>query len=94
MRSAFRAAAPPHPVPRRGTNLSPRERETTTLFLPSPAGKEAGGEGLNEFCQAEIENLRLTARGDENVRRLDVAVDDPLAMRCVQPIGSLNGDVE
>ena len=46
------------------------------------------------FRQAEIENLGLAARGDENVRWLDVAVNDALRVRRIQRIGNLDGEVE
>jgi len=44
--------------------------------------------------QAEIQNLRVAALGDENVRRLDVAVHYALRMSPVQRICDLDGDLE
>ena len=44
--------------------------------------------------QAEIEDLCLTALRDEDVRRLDVAMNDLLLMRGVERIGSLNRQLE
>jgi hypothetical protein len=32
--------------------------------------------------------------GDEDIRRLDVALGDVLLVRCVQPIRHLNGDLQ
>jgi hypothetical protein len=32
--------------------------------------------------------------GDENIGRFDVAVDDPLGVRCIQPLRDLNGEVQ
>ena len=47
-----------------------------------------------ELGQAEVEHLHLAAPGDEDVRGLDVAVKDALAVRRVQRIGNLRADVE
>jgi hypothetical protein len=47
-----------------------------------------------QFRQAEIENLGLAAGGDENVRGLDVAMNDPFLVRRVQRIGNLDGETE
>ena len=44
--------------------------------------------------QTEVQNLRLAPRGHEDVRRLDVAVDDALGVRRVQPVGNLNAQVQ
>jgi len=41
---------------------------------------------LSQECQAEIENLRLVPLGDEDIGRLDVAMDDALGTRRVEPI--------
>ena len=50
--------------------------------------------GVHHLGQAEIENLRLPARGDEDIRRLDVAVDDPLRVGRIQAICNLNRQVQ
>ena len=34
-----------------------------------------------QFCDAEVEQLHLAVRGDEDVRGFEVAVDDELAVR-------------
>ena len=39
-------------------------------------------------------NLRLAAGSNKDICRLDVAVSDPLAVRCVQPIRNLNRQVQ
>ncbi len=44
--------------------------------------------------EAEVEHAHAAARGDEDVGRLDVAVDDSRAMRCLQRIGNLDGQLE
>jgi hypothetical protein len=44
------------------------------------------------LAMAEIENLGVRAFGDEDVRRLDVAVNDSLGMSCIQGIGDLDSE--
>jgi hypothetical protein len=36
----------------------------------------------------------VPAAGDENIGRLDVPVDDALAVRRIEPLGNLHADVE
>ena len=47
-----------------------------------------------ELREAEVDDLHETVFRDENIRRLDVAVNDPLAVRLGEPLGDLNGDIE
>ena len=49
---------------------------------------------VNNFGQAEIENLGVAALGDENVRWLDVAVDDALFVRGLERVGDFDGEIE
>ena len=49
---------------------------------------------LRELREAEVEYLHLAAFGDEDVRRLDVAVDDAGRVRGVERVGDLDGIVE
>ena len=42
-----------------------------------------------QFCQAEVEDLHRAACGDENVCRLDVAMNNTLVRR-IQPVGNLD----
>jgi hypothetical protein len=50
---------------------------------------------LGHGCrQAEIQNLHLPARRDENVCGLEIAVDDPRRVRRGQPLGNLRRDVQ
>ncbi len=44
--------------------------------------------------QAEIENLGVPARGDEQIRGLDVAVHDALGVRRIQRVCDLNAQIE
>ena len=46
--------------------------------------------GRTDLGQPEIENLRVAAAGDEHIRRLDVAVDDPGGVRRLQRVGDLD----
>ena len=46
-----------------------------------------------DLRQAEVEDLHLAARGDEDVRRLDVAVHDALGVRRFERVGDLDGRV-
>ena len=44
-----------------------------------------------DLGQSEIKDLRVTAPGNENVRGLDVAMDDPGGVGDIQGVGDLNG---
>src|SRR5207245_282585 len=46
------------------------------------------------LCQPEIENLRLPSICHEDVRWLDVPVDDPFRMCGVKRVGNLNAEIE
>ena len=54
----------------------------------------AGGDPGCDFCQTEIENLRMPAPRDEDVGRLDVAMHDSVAVGRVEPVGNVNGNAE
>jgi hypothetical protein len=43
-----------------------------------------------DFRQSEIENLCLTSIRDEDVRGLDVPMDDSFRMCCIQCVGDLD----
>src|SRR5438552_4722195 len=47
-----------------------------------------------QFCQPEVQYLRLTARAHKNIGRLDVAMDDPLGVRGFQGIHYLDGQID
>ena len=40
--------------------------------------------------QTEIQNFGMAALGDEDIRRLDISMDDSLGVRCVECVGDLN----
>ena len=44
--------------------------------------------------EPEVENLGAPALGDEDVRRLDVAVHDAFGMRCIECVGYLDCQTE
>ena len=43
------------------------------------------------FRQTEVQNLGMAALGHKNVGRLNVAVDDPFGVSCIERIGNLDG---
>src|SRR6478672_8933653 len=45
---------------------------------------------LRHFCQSKIQNLRVTASGEEDVGRLDVTMDDATLMCGVQCVRHLD----
>ena len=47
---------------------------------------------MTQFCQTEVEDFHLSALGDKNICRLDVAMHDALGVRGVESIGKLNSD--
>jgi len=47
-----------------------------------------------QFRQTKVQDLGFAPARDKDVRRLDVAMGDALQMRCLQPTGNLNGDVQ
>src|SRR6202162_4031069 len=61
------------------------------LYRPSHSGH--GQRGYN-FRQSKIENLGVSALGDEDVGGLDVAVNNSLGMRGIEGIGNLDGERE
>jgi hypothetical protein len=46
----------------------------------------------NDFREPKVENLGVSAFGDEDVRRLYVTMDDALGMCRVECIGDLDGE--
>ncbi len=52
------------------------------------------GSPIRHFRQAEVEYLRLAAPGDENIRRLDVAVNDAAGVGSVERVGDFDAPVE
>ena len=50
-------------------------------------------ESRRQFRETEVQDLHVPELGQENVARLDVAVDDPLVVGRVQRIGDLDADV-
>jgi hypothetical protein len=48
----------------------------------------------HDFREAEVQNLRVAALCDENIGRLNVAVDDAVGVGGVERVGDLDGEVE
>ena len=66
---------------------------TVTLLGCTPRnGHDARAK--SQFRYAEIQNLGLALRGQEDVRGLDVAVNDALAVCRLEPRRNLDGEVE
>ena len=60
-----------------------------------------GGERLSgfrtptcHFDETKVENLGVTSLGHKDVGRLDVAVDDALAMCCIERVSDFDSDGE
>ena len=66
-----------------------RRSSAVGLAEVSPSGVLRGAFNL---CQAEIEDLGMSAFRDEDVGRLDIAMDDSLGVRCFKSIGDFNGE--
>ena len=49
---------------------------------------------IDHFSQSKIQNLGVTSLGDEDIRGLDVAMDDALGVRGVEGVGDFNGERE
>src|SRR5690348_2686259 len=47
-----------------------------------------------QLGEAEIQNFHLPAFHKEDVRGLDIAVDDSFGVRTVEPCGDLNADLQ
>ena len=45
-----------------------------------------------DLRQSKVQNLGVATLGDENVRRLDVAVDDAFCVGCVKRVRNLDGE--
>jgi hypothetical protein len=75
---------------RDGAERGPRARQADVRG--AVARSTRAGRGL--LGQPEVEQLGVTATGHENIRRLDVAMDDIAAVRGVERIDNLHGEVE
>ena len=47
-----------------------------------------------DFREAEVEDLRVSAPGDKNVGRLDIAMDDAAGVRRIERVGDLDAERE
>ena len=63
------------------------------LQADSGSGRDLGWlelAAVADFCQSEIENLGMVALGDENIRRLNVAMDNVLGVGRLERVGNFN----
>ena len=70
------------------------ERRSRHRQLVVGRHRRRGVRRLDQLRQAEVEDLHAALVADEDVSRLDVAVDDPLGVRRVQSISQLDGEIE
>ena len=49
---------------------------------------------LTSFAKPKSRTFTCPACGHEDVRWLDVAMNDPLLVRRIQPVGNLDGEIE
>jgi hypothetical protein len=47
----------------------------------------------HDLRHAEVQHLGVASRRHDDVGRLQIAMDDPLLVRCVEGVGDLDGDV-
>ena len=81
-------------VPMAVPGLVRYSRLTPVVTSVWPAGDRRIGRARGNFCQAEVENLGVSALGDENVGGLDVAMDNAFAVRGVERVGDFDGQAE
>src|SRR5579863_9574208 len=76
---------------------------TTPLPPPEPGGESSvapllAEEGVRGWCanfaKPKSKIFACPRVGDENIGWLDVAVNDPLGVRCIEGIGNRDGEVE
>ena len=48
---------------------------------------------MRDFRQAEVENFSVAALGDENVRRLNVPVNNAFTVGSVKGVGNLDAKI-
>src|SRR5208282_5887606 len=75
---------------------SQRTAGTGEMFLGLDSRGASGNrlEFSRHLGQPEIENLRLTSIRNEDVRGLDVAMDDAFGVSCIEPIGNLDAQIK
>ena len=53
-----------------------------------------GGRRVGQLGETEVEHLRVAARGDEDVRGLDVAMDDALRVCRIERVGDFDAELD
>ena len=77
-----------------GAEHEPRTGEVYKGCLSGVAGGHATGRNTGKLSQAEIYDFGVSTVGDENVRGLDVAMNNALGVRRIERIGDLDGQGE
>ena len=49
---------------------------------------------MDELGEAEVEDLDVSAFDEEEIRRLDIAVDDAAVMRCVERVRDMDAEFD
>jgi hypothetical protein len=71
------------------------QNDTARRRIEAPGGlRRLIRSGLASACEAKVEDLDDARRRDLDVRRLEIAMDDPLLVRRLEGFGDLPRDVE
>ncbi len=84
----------PAPAPATCRRRFPARARAGEVLPPSRWSRRAPrhrSPSWSDFRQPKIQNLGVSALGHEDVRRLDVAVNDALGVRGVERVGNLDG---
>ncbi len=69
-------------------------RRRLSPVVERPVCELVGRCGANLLGQAEIENFGVAALGDENIRRLDIAMDDSFGVCGIESIGNFDAEIQ
>jgi hypothetical protein len=57
-------------------------------------GRHTDPARASDLRQAKVQNFRVATLGHKNIRRLDVAMHDPLRVSCIQRVRHFDPDLE
>jgi len=60
-------------------------------YFPKSIAAENGFITFCEFGETEVEDLGVTALGDKNIDRVDIAMNDAVGMSGIEGIGNFYG---